>query len=143
MKNDTLKAKEILEKGNHTCVIVGNDVCITEDRRGVSPLLDFYEKGMQFTSCCAADKVIGKAAAMLYVLLDISEVYTFVISRKAEEVFRKHSVSYHADCTVDNIINRNKTGFCPMEEAVTDIEKPEEAIGAIRIKLLELTGGKQ
>ena len=141
MKSDTIKAKKILEDGNHTCVITGNDILITDNRRGVAPLLDFYDKGVKLTSCCAADKVVGKAAAMLYVLLDITEVFAYVISRGAAEVFEKYSVSYHADCIVERISNRAKTGFCPMETAVQDIDNPDAAVTAIRKRIKELTGG--
>lgn len=38
--------------------------------------------------CCAADKIVGKAAALLYVGLGVREVYASVMSRRGEETLK-------------------------------------------------------
>ncbi|MBR3992234.1 MAG: DUF1893 domain-containing protein, partial [Anaerotignum sp.] len=40
---------------------------------------------------------------------------------------------------VEYIINRTKTGMCPMEQTVLDVEDAEEAYEALRNKLAELS----
>jgi len=78
MRNDTINARELLLAGHYTCVFCGNGEILTDDRRGVKPLLDLLEKDLSDFS--AADKVVGKAAALLYRLLGIAEIYASVIS---------------------------------------------------------------
>ena len=55
----------------------------------------------------------------------------------AYEVFKKHNIEIYYDYMVEAIINRNKTGYCPMETAVIGIDTPEEALRAIKKKLHE------
>ena len=87
---------------------------------------------------CAADKVVGKATAFLYCLLQVKAVYTPVISRSAARVLREHGIELVAGIEVDFIWNRRRTGPCPMETAVKDIEDPTEALTAIRETLKTL-----
>ena len=73
MKTDinvqTLKAKKLLEKNGYTCVLIKDEKEIFSFERGVKPLLNFIDKGEDFYGFFVADKVVGKAAAFLYVLL--------------------------------------------------------------------------
>ena len=39
MRNETVKAKEILENGGHSCVFVSEEETVISDERGVKPLL--------------------------------------------------------------------------------------------------------
>ncbi len=137
MKDTLSRAKEILEKNNFTCVILKDEFQYTSTSRGVKPLLDWYDDKSDLKDGYAADKVVGKAAAYLYVLLEIKAVYAGVISKPAYKVFQKYNIEIHYDDMVDAIINRNKTGYCPMETAVMDIDTPEEALRAIKKKLHE------
>lgn len=138
MKDTLSRAKEILTENNCTCVILTDEYQYTSHQRGVKPLLDWYDHGTNLKDGYAADKVVGKAAAYLYVLLEIKAVYAGVISKPAYEVFQKYNIEIHYDSMVDAIINRNKTGYCPMETAVMDIDTPEEALEAIKTKLNKL-----
>ena len=133
-----LYAKQTLEEGNYTCVLYEGETKITSKKRGVAPLLEWVEEGRNFENFVSADKVIGKAAAFLYVLLHIGEVYAGVISKSAAQVFQTYGVNFTYDVMAERIINRAGTGFCPMEEATKDIERPEEALTAIKKKIIEL-----
>lgn len=138
MKDTLSRAKEILTENNYTCVILTDEYQYTSHQRGVKPLLDWYDHGTNLKDGYAADKVVGKAAAYLYVLLEIKAVYAGVISKPAYEVFKKHNIEIYYDDMVEAIINRNKTGYCPMETAVIGIDTPEEALEAIKTKLNKL-----
>lgn len=130
------RAKEILSSGNYTLVLVNDDGFQTDTLRGVRPLLKRY--GEDYSSYSAADKVIGKGAAFLYVLLGIKEIYTHIISKPALEVLLENKVSIEYDILVDNIINHNKTGFCPIETATMNISSPNEALAVIKETLSKL-----
>ena len=88
----------------------------------------------------AADKIVGKAAAMLYVLMGAEEVYAEVMSRAADGVFTSFGVAHSCETLVDFIVNRRGDGVCPMENAVKDITQPAQAVPALRATLNALSG---
>ena len=137
MNNLLNRAREILTENNFTCVIIKDQHQYTSMSRGVKPLLDWYDGGTDLKGGYAADKVVGKAAAYLYVLLKIKAVHAGIISKTAYEVFKKYNIEIYYDNMVDAIINRNKTGYCPMETLVMDIDTPELALKAIKTRLIE------
>ncbi len=130
------KAKELLLSGNYTLVLISNDDIQTDTLRGVHPLLNRY--GKDYSKYSAADKVIGKGAALLYVLLNIKHIYCKTISKPALEVMKKYEIDVEYDELVPNIINHFKNGLCPIEQATMNIDNPKEAICAIETKLKEL-----
>ena len=141
MRDNLLKACKMLKKGGYTCVLTdGKNIC-TSVERGVKPLLSWIDSGVDFRGYCAADKVIGKAAAFLYVLLGVSDVYADVISTAAIEVFENYGIEYWYSVETDMIINRTNTGPCPMEHAVRDVTSPDAAHAVIRQTLKKLTAG--
>ena len=75
----------------------------------------------------AADKVIGKAAALLFVYGGIRQVYAGVISTPALEVFQQYGVVCEYGTLVDRIQNRKGDGLCPMETRAMTLTLPEEA----------------
>ena len=125
MKQDTKQAQALLLANNHTCVLCKGDTILTDDRRGVQPLLELLDRDLQ--GFCAADKVVGKAAALLYRLLGIEELYAGVISEPAVAVLQAGGIRIHYGQIVPAIRNRTNTGFCPMETAVWDIDDPVAA----------------
>ena len=142
MKTDinvqTLKAKKILEENNYTCVFIKDGNIIVSKERGVKPLLNFINLGEDFSSFFVADKVIGKAAALLYVLLHVEEIFAFVISQPAIEILQKNGIKVFYQTKVERIENRTKDGYCPMEEAVLECNSPKEGYFLIKEKLKTL-----
>ncbi len=136
------KAVRILKDGDYTCVICGENVEYASSLRGVQPLLTPYEEGKRFDGCAAADRVVGKAAAFLYVLLGVERVYAGIVSKPAKEVFEKYGVELSYDLLTELIENRTKTGLCPMESAVMDLSEPKDAPERIKAALARLKAGK-
>ena len=141
MKTNLQKAQELLESGQYTCVVCRDDAIHTTTARGVAPLLNWLDRGLDLTDFSAADRVVGRGAAFLYCLLGVREVYARVMSHTAAEVLRLHGISVQADTFVDGIINRNGDGPCPFEAAVMDIRNPQEALVAIRNKRSQMQKG--
>ena len=135
---DLTRAKSLLMEGGFTCALVHEDAQLTTRHRGVKPLMQWLEDGTDLHGWCAADKVVGKAAACLYVLLGIRAVHALVISRSALAVLQENSIFVSYDTCVEAIRNRTNTGFCPMEQAVMEISSPEEAPARIREALRRL-----
>ena len=132
------RAKQILKTDDNTCVFCDGDKIITGKKRGVLPLLEQLDNGPSIRGFSAADKVVGKGAAFLYVLLEVKELYAEVISQSAYEVLKDNGIAVFYGELVEGIRNRDNTGNCPIETAVAHITEPEEALPVIRTKWLSL-----
>ena len=139
MNQDLQKAKQLLAEGTYTCVLCLAERVYTSTRRGVAPLMGWLEEGTDLRGFSAADKVVGKATAMLYCLLGVRSVYARVMSRAAVAVFEQQGIPYFYDTAVDAIQNRAGNGLCPMETATRNISDPALAPDAIRKALAALT----
>ncbi len=135
---DLIKAKELLQSEGYTCVLCRGDEVYTSCLRGVKPLVQWVESGMDLRGFSAADKVVGKATAYLYVILGIRGLYVHVISKSALAVLEGHGIRVEYGSLVEHIINRAGDGICPFEAAVMDIQEPQEAYRAIRAKMREM-----
>ena len=138
MSADLEKAKEILAQTGSTCVLCRDDIVYTTTQRGVAPLLEWLESGVDTCGFSAADKVVGKAAALLYCLLGIRRVHGNVMSEAAAKVLRRNGVEVYWDRLTDGIRNRTNTGPCPLEAATMSIDDPDEALPVILATLADL-----
>lgn len=114
------------------------DITHTSAERGVAPMLRLLDGGADLRGFAAADKVVGKAAAMLFVLAGVSSLCAEVISRPAAELLTDMGLEFSYSEITDMIINRKGDGQCPMELAVMDITDPKEGYLAIKKRLDEL-----
>ena len=133
------RAKALLVEGGYTVAVCGGEDTRTDTRRGVAPLLAWLDEGADLTGYAAADKVVGKAAAFLYLRLGVGEVHAGVISTPAYDLLTAHGVSVTYDTLVPAIRNRAGDGYCPMETVTLPLTDPAEAESAIRKRLAELT----
>lgn len=136
--NNLERAKEILNSDDYTCVLCKNDIVYTSKSRGVKPLLDWLDNKTDLHGFSAADKVVGKATAFLYVLCGVAQIYAPVISEPARDILIENGIIPVCDKEVKAIRNRTDTGFCPMETAVYDIDNPHEALTVIKNTLTKL-----
>lgn len=139
---DLESLKELVERGGFTCAIAKGDRLFTSTLRGIRPLLDLIESGEDFSGGIAADKIVGRAAALLYARLGIAEVYAGVLGEGGLAVLREHSIAAQFGTLAERIINRAGTDICPMERASADISNPDEAFFALKKRVDELASGK-
>jgi hypothetical protein len=142
MSLDLERAKEILTQSGSTCVLCRGEITYTTTQRGVAPLLIWLESGVDTCGFSAADKVVGKAAALLYCLLGVRRVYGTVMSDAAVKVLRRNGIEVYWDRLTDGIRNRAGTGPCPLEAATLAIDDPEEALPVILATLSQLRDTK-
>ena len=138
MKSDLEQAKTLLEENNYTCVLCKDGETYTSTERGVKPLIAFAESGQDFKDFSAADKIVGKAAALLYVLLGVHTVFAQVTSEDGSYTLARHGITPLCDTSVKEIRNRADTGMCPMEEAVKEITDPKEGLYALKKRLEQM-----
>ncbi len=132
MDLDLQHAVAILEAEGCTCVLCKGDKVYTSHRRGVAPLMEWLEAGLNLTDFCAADKVVGKATAFLYCLLKVRRVYAGVLSQAAAKVLEAAGIPCRYGTLVPAIQNRAGDGLCPMELATREITDPADAPAAIQ-----------
>ena len=133
-----MTARELLAQGGYTVVLCRDGVTYTDTRRGVAPLLALLDAGTDVIGFDAADKVVGKAAAFLYLRLGVASVYAPVISTPAYDLLTANGVSVTCDEMVPAIRNRAGDDYCPMETVTLPLTDPHEAEIAIRNRLAEL-----
>lgn len=138
MMNEITYAKEMLSRGGYTLVVCSGGRVYISEEKGINPLLELVKSQDDWSGAYAADKIVGKAAAMLYTLLGVKAVFAEVLSEKAKEIFDKSGIEFECNTLTENIINRQGSGLCPMEEAVKDIDNAEDALTAIENKIAEM-----
>lgn len=138
MKDNLSLAKQLLSENNYTSAAVMGEQTYTSSEKGVKPLINWLDGGISLKGFSAADKVVGKGAAMLYILLGIKEIYAAVISDSAYDILKKYNIDIQYDKKVPKILNRTKTGYCPIETAVLEEFNPFNAPEIIKNKLNEL-----
>lgn len=117
----------MLHEGAYSCVIANGEHIRTFTQRGVADLYDLLTQEPDFLhGASVADKVIGKAAASLMVLGGVREVYAHTISQPALRLLQEAGAMVTCDEVVDHIINRDRTGWCPLEQASRDLHSAKE-----------------
>ena len=124
------------------CAVLKGDKTFLSDKKGIRPLMELINGGEDYSGCIAADKIVGKAAALLYVKIGAVEVYAEVLSKAAIGVLEDNGIKYSYGTVVEFIRNRTGDGMCPMEMTVAEISDPTEAVEALRKTIAILMSGK-
>ena len=94
-------------------------------------MVDYLRSDTDLKGYSAADTIVGKAVASMFVLGGIVAVFAKVISRKGLEYLQNHGIYVRYDVLTDKIVNRQGTDVCPMELAVENLEEPHECYDTI------------
>ena len=140
-KNRLEQAKAALQGELTFAAILKTGEVVTSEKKGIAPMMALLaEDESVLQGAVVADRVIGRAAALLMQKAGVAEVYGEVVSGHAVKAFAAAGVSFSYGKEVEYIINRTGTGMCPMEETVLTITSAEEAYTALKEKLRELSG---
>ena len=139
---NTEDARALLREEGYTLVACADGRVYTDRARGVAPLLALLDSGVSLAGGVAADRVVGRAAAYLYCLLGVREVYAAVVSLPALEVLEAGGVAVTFELCVPAIRNRTGEGYCPMESATRALPPTAaaEALAVIRQTRERLAG---
>ena len=103
----------------------------TNKGRGLKPLLELLDQG-KLKDGLVVDKIIGRAAAAILVSGRARKVYSLVMSEGGKKFLEDHGIEAVAEKVIPVIINRKKTGQCPMENRVKDMTEPRQMVEACR-----------
>lgn len=130
--SDLERAKALLKATpSLTCVLCRGETLYQSEKKGVAPMMGFWADGIDLGGFSAADRVVGRAAAFLFVAAGVRELYTEVLSEGALQVLDAYGIPVTYGTLTPYIINRRGDGMCPMESAVKDLNDPNEARTAI------------
>lgn len=134
---------ELAKEGlaGHTICLCKDGQCLTSDRRGIAPMMDWIADGVDLTGYSAADIVVGKAAAMLFVKIGIAAIYAKTISRSAKAYLESHGVSLSYGTLTEYIINREGTDICPMEKTVLATDDAAEGYRLLKERFAAMKRG--
>lgn len=119
----------------HTLALCKDEILLLSDKRGILPMVGYIDDNADLRGFCAADTIVGKAVASMFVKSGIAAVYANVMSKAACDYLTSHGVYIEYGTLVDLIVNRQGAGSCPMEEAVKDLTNPDECFVALKNKL--------
>jgi len=121
-------AKKRLNEKRLTLSIVKNGEIIFETvSNGISGFLEAIEKfGDGLEGASVADRVAGKAIALLCVYAKVEAVYALILSKGAKSVFEKYEIHHEWKELVENILDVKKAGICPFEKLATEISNSKD-----------------
>lgn len=131
------RAVALLRSSDYTiAILTSSGEAITSRERGVATLMRLLaERAEVLRGAVVADKVVGRAAAALFVVGGCRRLHTTVLSRAGEDMLRGSAVEYSYDTLTEAIINRRGDGLCPMEQATAVAETAAEAYAILKSKL--------
>jgi hypothetical protein len=132
-------AKKRLNENGLTLSIVKDGKIVFETvSHGVSGFLEAIEKlRNELEGASVADRIVGKAIALLCVYAKIKAIYAKVLSENAKKVLEENMVYHEWTSLVEHILDANKTELCPFERLVAEISSPRNAYE--RLKALQIS----
>lgn len=136
-----IKAKEYMELNNLKMVVYNNGKIVAQSLdKGIKPIYDVYTKNFDnLKGASVADRITGKAAAMLLAEGKIAGIYSDLISEAAVKILEENRIKVKYGERVDCILNRDKTDMCPIEKISCNKDNVEELIKEIE-DFLDSTG---
>lgn len=123
-------AKSLLDSKKLAIVIVKEgQVIFSSDGKGIKPIYTaLNELKYELKGSSIADKVVGKAAAMICEYAGIKELSTKLISENAISVLENTSIIYNYEKSVPYIKNRDQSGMCPVETLSLKVSNIDELL---------------
>lgn len=132
LRGGSLVGKQMLEMLNQqglSLMVYNDSVLSTHTNRGVQDLLHLLaEQPERLQGAIVADKLIGKAAAAIMATGGVKEVHTNIICTAGRELLEKEGIKVFASEEVPQILNRDRSGQCPFDAQLNDIESIDQCV---------------
>ena len=131
--DNLLLAKKYLHDNDLKLVVMRNGEPLASSfDRGIKPIYDVYTKEIHhLEGAYIADRVTGKAAAMLLAEAGVKGLYTDLISDAAIEVLDEYPILVEYKKRVPYILNREGNDMCPIEKISRGVQDVEGLIKGI------------
>ena len=132
--DDLTTAKQRLKEKELSLVFVRDYKVIFETNveglRGFVQAIETLSDSL--TKSSIADRIVGKAAALLCAYCRAKTVFASTMSQSGLKTLKAHKIPSEFESLVPTILNRKKTGRCPFEKLVENTTNPKEAYDKIR-----------
>ncbi len=136
MQDLELAKKQLYSKQLTLAIAKNGQVLFETDSHRISGFIHAIDTlDTQLKGASIADRVAGKALALLCIYAGIREVYAEVLSQKAKLLFEENNVVCEWEQLVENVLDINKTGMCPFEKAAAEISDPQVSYVAFKALL--------
>ncbi len=131
---DLQLAKQKLNGDSLAFVIIKDGALLrTGTRDGIGELLEAIDAlGEQARGAALADKIVGKAVAMVARTARIRAVFSPLMSQAACDALARAQIAFEYDRLVPLILNKRNDGPCPMERLTLPLDDPDAAVNALR-----------
>jgi len=115
-------------------VVKGDRVIFETGARGVSGLLRAIEElHGEMRGSSVADRIVGRAAAQLFVYSGVVAAFAVTASDGGIEVLQENGVSIEFEHKVPHILNSERTDICPFEKLASSFRSPREAYKGLKV----------
>ncbi len=102
-------------------------------RDGIGELLEAVDAlGEAVRGASLADKIVGKAVAMVARAAGLVSVYATLASQAARDALAQEQIPLECERLVPLILNKRSDGPCPMERLTLPLADPHQAVAALR-----------
>ena len=110
--------KTLLSQGKTLVVAKDGVIVFMSEARMIEPIkAALSEKGDLLKGAIVADKVVGKAAAKMHAEAGVRKIVTLLIAAPAKAWLESRGIAVDAGEVVEKILNRDRTGECPLDSA--------------------------
>ena len=128
MRDLTLAKLRLKEKDLTLVIVKGGEVIFETGSHGITGFLQAIEKlDKELIESSVADKIVGRAAALLCVYSGVASVFAVAISEEGMEVLKGSKIFYQFENLVPTILNHERTDVCPFERLTAGFLNPKEA----------------
>ena len=126
---------DMLNEQGLSLLVFNNGELTTHANRGVQDLLQLIsEQPERLNGAVVADKIIGKAAAAIMATGGVREVHTNIICTPAKQLFEQQGILVFATEEVPMILNRDRSGQCPIDALLIDAENTDECVEILKAR---------
>jgi hypothetical protein len=128
IKDLKIAKNRLINKNMTLCIVKGGKILFESRSHGVASFLTAVQehKG-NLERSCVADKIVGKAVALLCVHFKIGAVYADTLSRPAKAMFERCSLYLEYGQLVENVLDAKRTSLCPFERLIRNVLDPGDA----------------
>ncbi len=122
-------------KGNDLSLVIvkGGKIIFETNSSGIKGLLQAIKMlDKRLTKSSVADKIMGRAAALLSVYSHVSAVFAVTISKEGIRVLEDNDIPYQFENCVPKILNSKGDDMCPFEKLTNTITNPAEAYSKLK-----------
>jgi hypothetical protein len=125
--------KRLHERKLTLCITKNGETIFETTSHGISGfLMAIQTLENKLEGAYVADRVVGKAIALLCVYAKIKGVHASTISKKAKQLLEENTVHVEWENLVENVLDPNKTTTCPFEKLAAKTSDPEEAYSKLK-----------